>query len=271
MGNSRQTAVRNSTKKGTPNAETEATAIKRAEEELRLHAIGGRIERPNRLKSFHDNIYESLKTLAEGIVSSVGDELGGPSAKPRVNGIEEQFIDHWGYPPEVDTIIKEQMLRPEHIVQTSMLDRKFDNAMADAFSKFDKSSTKASGEIQTSYDDWKHAMRLYESVSRSASDVFVAKVDALKESSLELSKEHYNDEEQVLYFETGEKIADALNEYEADMTKATTTLSAALADLIKARFGSWADVAIAEVALIQARQSVTQQFWSGTSKELSTR
>ncbi|HYC74665.1 hypothetical protein [Brevundimonas sp.] len=220
------------------------------------------------LPTVHDELATELLELAERQVAEMRKRFGPSSSKPRLKRIEDLFVSKVGRAPRVSEEMQRLMRGPAAIQRVAVLDGSFDRALAAAFNAYDKSSVQSGSHVQTAYDDWSMAVRIYKSELRAAGSLLAAEIDAANHPAT--PPQDYDDyedpvraEPHVRHYVRSAKIGQSLLAYEKTMQQAGTALAGAYGQLNTELYNAADGLAVAEATLIAATQTAYSIFWTG--------
>ena len=244
----------------------ESPQDQRIEETLRRLPDGGEA-----LATVHDATAKSILKLAEQLVKNARERLGPETSKPRVVEVGRLFSDHAGPTPSMPKQLNAVLRSAERVEQVAELDETWDKSIAGAVDVFDQTSIESGSKVQEATDNWRLAVRVYESEARSAGAIFKAEIDkaALKGGSQGGS--HPELDQHVDYYARSAEISAGLVKYEEAMAAASGELATALGTLIQDLFESAAKVSVAEATFIDSTQQASSTFWTGVHGEMTNR
>lgn len=213
----------------------------------------------------------NILALAESIVSETRSRLGENTSKPRVIDVIELFTEHAGQAPEVPEKLSHELRQPNRAEQVANLDGDWDKAYASAVNTFDKTSIEAGSKVQEAVDNWRLAVRIYESEARNAAAIFKADIEKAHLMTGTKGGTHPFLDEHVDYYEQSSAIGTGLVQYESSISQATSELASALGELIQELFNSSASLTVGEATFIDESQKASQSFWAGVQSEFDSR
>jgi len=219
------------------------------------------------LPTIQDDLATELLELAERQVTEARKKLGPQASKPKLKRIEALFYERAGRAPKVSEETAKFLRGPATVQQTAVLDAAFDRSVATAMNVYDKSSIQSGALVQSAYDDWNLAVRIYRSQMRSAGAVLVAEIEAARHPAQSRDYEEYDEPMrggvQVHYYAKAAKIGQSILEYEKTMQKAGAALAGAYGQLTTELYAALNTLAVAEATLISANQTAYSTFWTG--------
>lgn len=253
-----------------PRSKARSTPAKDARDDKILELLPGGAEK---LIGIRDSNVEHLLRLAKQLVEDARKSLGKDSSKPRVARIEKIFEKYAGKPRKrIPGYLDKELRREEHVGQIAGLDRTWDTSYATALNEFDRTSVQSGSKIQDADDNWKLAVRLFESDARSAGAVFLAEVKKAKSKTPAPHADNDSDAHvEVAYHARGADISEALVAYESAMSEATQNLSNALGALIRDLFEAVTSTCVGEATLIKTTQDASKTFWSGVHDAMTAK
>lgn len=240
-----------------------------SQEEAALEALPGGLKP---LPTIHDDLAQELLALADRQVAEIRKLLGSQSAKPKLKRIEQIFKAKAGSAPHVGEELERLMRIPTVAPKTAALDASFDRAMAMALNTYDKESVRAGSNIQSAFDDWAMAVRIYKSELRAAGSTLAAQIEL---ATHQHDSEDYDYDEQprgapvVRHYATAAKIAQSMVSYEKTMQQAGADLATAYGKLMGQVYSTIDMLALAETVLISAVQTAYSAFWTGVQSAVS--
>jgi hypothetical protein len=222
------------------------------------------------LKTIHDDLALELLDLAERQVEEARKKLGSKSSKPRLKRIEEMFVKRAGRAPPVEDDLERALRSGGMVSHVATLDGAFDHVLATGLNTFDKASVQSGAAVQSAYDDWTMAARIYKSEMRAGSAVLYAAIEAADHPGQPMSYDsQLKVEQQLDHYTKSDKIGAAMLTYERRMQQAGADLAHAYGVLMAALYGAVNTLAVAEATLIAVNQTANKTYWTNVQSAMS--